>query len=135
MPVAEVAVVVRDDAGRVLLVEEDGGRWSPPSGELERGERPADCAARVVHGRTGVVIEVEALLGAFAGDAAFAERFVVVLGGHGLRGDPGADAGVTFCDLAEAAERPLTGWTEHVLARLVLAPPRSHDPARVWRPG
>lgn len=45
---AGVAVIARDDAGRVLLVRQSygNGRWAFPAGGMARGEDPALAAAR-----------------------------------------------------------------------------------------
>jgi 8-oxo-dGTP diphosphatase len=58
-PSVGVGVVVR--LGRqILLVRRHGahgaGTWSPPGGNLDFGESPADCAAREVEEETGVRI-------------------------------------------------------------------------------
>jgi 8-oxo-dGTP pyrophosphatase MutT (NUDIX family) len=47
--------VMRDDAGRVLLIERsDNGYWSMPGGAMELGESVADCAIREVWEETGL---------------------------------------------------------------------------------
>jgi len=47
--------VVRDDAGRVLLMHRaDDGFWALPGGAMELGESVADCAIREVWEETGV---------------------------------------------------------------------------------
>lgn len=47
--------VVRDDAGRVLLIRRaDNGIWSMPGGAMELGESIAECAIREVWEETGV---------------------------------------------------------------------------------
>lgn len=52
-----VGAVVTDDAGRVLLVREDG-EWLAPGGEVEPGESHAEALVREVHEETGVAVEV-----------------------------------------------------------------------------
>ncbi|GAB2929556.1 hypothetical protein GCM10027280_16340 [Micromonospora polyrhachis] len=48
--------VVRDDAGRVLLIQRsDNGHWAMPAGAMELGESIADCAAREVREETGLL--------------------------------------------------------------------------------
>jgi ADP-ribose pyrophosphatase YjhB (NUDIX family) len=47
--------VLRDDAGRVLLIERaDNGHWAVPAGAMELGESIADCAARELFEETGL---------------------------------------------------------------------------------
>lgn len=47
--------VVRDDAGRVLLMQRsDNGYWSMPGGAMELGESIADCAIRETWEETGI---------------------------------------------------------------------------------
>ena len=50
--------VVRDDAGRVLLIQRsDNGFWALPAGAMELGESIAGCAVREVNEETGLVAE------------------------------------------------------------------------------
>ena len=47
--------VVRDNAGRVLLIQRsDNGQWAMPAGAMELGESIADCAVREVREETGL---------------------------------------------------------------------------------
>ena len=47
--------VVRDEAGRVLLIHRtDNGYWGMPGGAMELGESIAECAVREVHEETGL---------------------------------------------------------------------------------
>ena len=57
-----VTVVVRDDAGRLLLGQRsDTRQWALISGIVDPGEEPAVAAAREVLEETGVAVVVEAL--------------------------------------------------------------------------
>ncbi|HEY8472713.1 MAG TPA: NUDIX domain-containing protein [Natronosporangium sp.] len=48
-------VVVRDDAGRLLLIRRaDNGHWSLPAGAMELGESITDCAVRELYEETGL---------------------------------------------------------------------------------
>ncbi|GAA1806585.1 NUDIX hydrolase [Luedemannella flava] len=53
--------VIRDDAGRVLLIKRsDNGHWSLPAGAMELGESITECAVREVFEETGLTAgEVE----------------------------------------------------------------------------
>lgn len=47
--------VVRDDAGRVLLIRRsDNGHWAVPAGAMELGESIADCGIRELFEETGL---------------------------------------------------------------------------------
>ncbi|MEH1016153.1 NUDIX domain-containing protein [Micromonospora sp. CPCC 206060] len=47
--------VLRDDAGRVLLIQRsDNGHWAMPAGAMELGESIMDCAVREVREETGL---------------------------------------------------------------------------------
>ncbi|WP_247828447.1 NUDIX hydrolase [Arthrobacter antioxidans] len=59
-----VGGVVFDDAGRVLLGRRaDNGAWAIITGMVEPGEEPAVALRREVEEETGVIVEVECLLG------------------------------------------------------------------------
>jgi 8-oxo-dGTP diphosphatase len=61
----KVGAFVRDDAGRVLVVQRGAppgaGLWSVPGGKQEPGETLAQAVAREVREETGLVVEVGAL--------------------------------------------------------------------------
>ncbi len=52
-----VGGIVTDDAGRVLLVREDG-RWLAPGGEVEDGETHEDALVRELREETGIEVTV-----------------------------------------------------------------------------
>jgi ADP-ribose pyrophosphatase YjhB (NUDIX family) len=62
-----VGAIVRDDRGRLLLVQrgrEPGrGRWSVPGGRIEPGESDADAVIREVAEETGLAVEVVRYVG------------------------------------------------------------------------
>jgi len=59
--------VVRDEAGRVLLIRRsDNGRWAFPSGTMELGETVRDCAIREVREETGLVAEAVTPFGLYS---------------------------------------------------------------------
>lgn len=69
-PKLAVAVIIERD-GRILLGKRgDGvsspGRWSFPSGFVERGEVVTEAAIREVREETGLTIEVGPLIGVFS---------------------------------------------------------------------
>ena len=61
------AAFVFDDAGRLLVVKENYGRfrWSLPCGAIEQGESPDEACIRETFEETGVVIRVEHLIGTY----------------------------------------------------------------------
>ena len=62
-----VACLVRDDAGRVLLVRHVEGWWTLPGGAIDPGERPAEAARREVREEASVYVEILGIAGVFGG--------------------------------------------------------------------
>lgn len=64
------AAVIRDEAGRVLLIRRgDGGGWSLPGGVMEPGERLDQCLVREVQEETGLEVEPVRLIGVYSDPA------------------------------------------------------------------
>ncbi|MEJ3749733.1 NUDIX domain-containing protein [Actinomycetes bacterium KLBMP 9797] len=62
--------VVRDDDGRVLLIQRsDNGMWALPAGAMELGESIADCAVREVFEETGLQAGAVTPFGFYTGPA------------------------------------------------------------------
>jgi 8-oxo-dGTP pyrophosphatase MutT (NUDIX family) len=59
--------VIRDAAGRLLLVRHVEGRWMLPGGAIEPGETPADAARRECWEEASVLVEPERILGVYGG--------------------------------------------------------------------
>ena len=66
--VAAVTIVARE--GKVLLVRRANqpgyGKWSVPGGYVDRGEVVEEAAVREVREETGLVVEIERLVGLFS---------------------------------------------------------------------
>ena len=63
-----VSAHIFDAAGQLLLVRQrESGVWSTPGGVLEPDERPTDAVVRETWEETGLLIEPEALIGAYGG--------------------------------------------------------------------
>jgi 8-oxo-dGTP diphosphatase len=59
--------VIRDEAGRILLIRRgDGGGWSLPGGVMEPGERLDQCLIREVQEETGLDVEPVRLIGVYS---------------------------------------------------------------------
>ena len=66
--VPTAAAVIRDDAGRILLVRHIGsGRWSFPGGIIEPLETPANAVVREVWEETGLDVRPTRLVGVYGG--------------------------------------------------------------------
>ena len=110
-PVPCAGAVVRDEAGRLLLVRRghppSAGLWSVPGGRVEAGETPAQAAVREVREETGLDVEVGALLTTVhIGDYVVHDFAAVVVGGELHAGDDADD--VRWCTTADAALLHLT---------------------------
>ena len=65
--VPAVTVAVRDDDGRLLLIQRsDNGLWAMPGGGLEVGETVAQAAAREVLEETGIAVEINGVVGIYS---------------------------------------------------------------------
>ena len=62
-----VTSVIRDDAGRILLVQHVEGRWQLPGGAVDPGERPAEAVQRECREEAGIEIEPVRILGVYGG--------------------------------------------------------------------
>ena len=66
--VPSVAVLLFDEAQRVLLVRhDDRGLWVAPGGTVEPDEDPAETARREMLQEAGIDVELVGILGAFGG--------------------------------------------------------------------
>jgi len=67
--VPAAAACIRDEAGRVLLLQRGDGEdvWSFPGGVVEPGESVAEAVVREVHEETGLSVEPETLIGVYSG--------------------------------------------------------------------
>ncbi|HVT64688.1 MAG TPA: NUDIX hydrolase [Mycobacteriales bacterium] len=93
-PVICAGAVVRDPAGRLLLVQRGHppaqGSWTLPGGRVEPGETPAEAAVREVREETGLDIEVGRLLATVPVLGYLVHDFAATVTGGTLR--PGDDA-------------------------------------------
>jgi 8-oxo-dGTP pyrophosphatase MutT (NUDIX family) len=60
-------VLIRDDAGRILLVRHVEGHWQLPGGAVEPGETPAEAARRECMEEAGVAVELLRISGVYGG--------------------------------------------------------------------
>jgi 8-oxo-dGTP diphosphatase len=91
-PKVGVGVVVRDAAGRLLLVrrgiEPGKGRWALPAGYVDADEDPRAAAARECLEETGLIVRVGRILGVYnstGGGASFFLAFAAEPEGGQLR--------------------------------------------------
>jgi 8-oxo-dGTP pyrophosphatase MutT (NUDIX family) len=70
-----VAVSIFDAEGRILLGKDaETGRWALPGGAIDPNEQPADAAVRECFEETGLLVQLDALIGFFGGPE-FAVRY------------------------------------------------------------
>jgi 8-oxo-dGTP diphosphatase len=129
--VPSVSGIVRDSAGRILLVQQrDDGVWSTPGGAIEPDETPADAVVREVWEETGLSVVPRRLFGVFGGPT-----FVVhypngdetqyvscmfeceIISGV-LQADGDETQHVRFWSQSEARELLLAPWLRGILPRL-----------------
>lgn len=68
--VPSVAVMVRDDDGRLLLVRDrSSGIWQTVGGAMDPQEHPADAAVREAWEETGLHVELTRIIGVYGGPA------------------------------------------------------------------
>ncbi|MFD9068914.1 NUDIX domain-containing protein [Streptomyces lasiicapitis] len=64
--VPSVTAVVRDDAGRLLLIHKtDNDLWALPGGGHDIGERIGDTVVREVSEETGLDVEIDSIVGLY----------------------------------------------------------------------
>jgi 8-oxo-dGTP diphosphatase len=117
--------VVRDDAGRLLLIRRANapseGLWSVPGGRVEIGESPAEAAVREVREETGLEVEVGGLMATVEiGDYLVHDFEARVVGGRLRAGDDATDA--RWCSPDEAVALPLTPGLAVELRRMGALP-------------
>jgi 8-oxo-dGTP pyrophosphatase MutT (NUDIX family) len=64
-----VAAIVKDEQGRVLLVQTTRGRWSLPAGAIDPGESPQEAVVRETREETGLEVRPVRLLDVVGGAA------------------------------------------------------------------
>ncbi|MGW4826658.1 NUDIX hydrolase [Amycolatopsis japonica] len=98
--VPSVTVVVRDSAGRLLLIHKvDNDLWALPGGGHDAGERITDTAVREVKEETGVDVEILRLVGTYTDprhvmaydDGEVRQQFSLCFEGRWLGGTPRED--------------------------------------------
>jgi mutator protein MutT len=66
--VPSVAAVIPNENGEILLQRRsDDGTWSLPAGAIDPDESPAQAVIREVAEETGLVVEIEKIIGVFGG--------------------------------------------------------------------
>ena len=60
------AIIVNEQDEVLLCLRNDYDLWNLPGGGVESGESPWDCVIREVKEETGLIVEVEKLLGVYS---------------------------------------------------------------------
>ena len=147
LQVPTVAVLVRDDAGRLLLVQDgDSGLWTCPGGLVEPFELPSDAAVREAWEEAGVHVQLVALVGVFGGElcqthyrngdkvAWVASVFTARIVGGTARADGDETTAIRYCTAAELVGLPMQPWIRMFIEAANTAGTGYFQPAR-WQPG
>jgi 8-oxo-dGTP diphosphatase len=121
-----VGAIVRDDAGRLLLIkrghEPGAGLWSVPGGRIEPGETDAEALVREMAEETGLQVEPGRLIGrvqrpGLGEDVIDIRDYAATVTGGTLRpGDDAADARwfgeeeLAALEVTEGLLEALTDW-------------------------
>jgi mutator protein MutT len=66
--VPSVAAVIPNEKGEILVIKRsDDGTWSLPAGAIDPDESPAEAVIREVAEETGLIVEIEQIIGVFGG--------------------------------------------------------------------
>ena len=85
-PKAGTCAILLNEAGEVLLTRRaDNGQWCLPGGHLDFGETVEQCAVREVYEETGLLVQIERLVGVYShpippGQGVPVPRHYVILG-------------------------------------------------------
>ncbi|GGI76764.1 NUDIX hydrolase [Saccharopolyspora subtropica] len=95
--VVAVAAIVRDELGRVLMIERtDNGLWAVPGGAQDIGETTREAAIREVLEETGIKVEVTGIVGIYSDprhviaydDGEVRQEFSIVFHAKRVGGEP-----------------------------------------------
>jgi 8-oxo-dGTP pyrophosphatase MutT (NUDIX family) len=145
--VPAVAVIVRDAAGRVLLVRHaEGNVWVTPGGAIEPLETPADAAVRETWEETGIEAGLTRIIGVYGGPEfavtyANGDRtsYLMVAFEAAVRGGAERPDGDEVLELGwftreELAALPLSSWMREILADVFQPGTDARFRAAAWRP-
>lgn len=146
LQVPTVAVLVRDDAGRLLLVQDgDTGLWTCPGGLIEPFEQPADAAVRETWEEAGLHVELTALVGVFGGElcqthyrngdkvAWVATVFAARIIGGTAKADGDETTAIRYCTADDLATLPVKPWVKLFIDAAETAGSGYFQPAS-WQP-
>jgi 8-oxo-dGTP pyrophosphatase MutT (NUDIX family) len=141
-----VAVLVRDESDRLLLVQDsDSGLWTCPGGLVEPFELPADAAVREAWEEAGVHVELTALIGVFGGEvcqthyrngdkvAWVANVFAARIIGGTAKADGDETTAIRYCTADELVTLPMQPWVRLFIDAAATAGTGYFQSAR-WQP-
>lgn len=136
--VPAVGAVIRDDHGRVLLVQQrDDHVWATPGGAIELEDTPASAVVREVLEETGLAVVPQRVMAVYGGPNMVVRYpngdetqyisvfFECEVRSGALRADDDEVEALRYFSFEEASRLPLTPWLPAVLDRLFERSPRT----------
>ena len=142
-----VTIMSFDESGRLLLVKNrDTNLWVAPGGAIEPFETPSDAAVREMWEETGLIVELDEILGVYGGPEFVVEysngdktSYVMivfksrVIGGKlSPMDDESTDA--AFFSLSGITNLDTQPWVDVVISDIIKNEKRAHFEPPIWKP-
>jgi 8-oxo-dGTP pyrophosphatase MutT (NUDIX family) len=142
-----VTIISFDKSGRVLLVKHrDTNLWVTPGGAIEPCETPSDAAVREMWEETGLIVELDEILGIYGGPEFVVEysngdktSYVMIVFKSRIIGgklspmdDESTDA--AFFPITEILNLDTQPWVEVVISDIINNNKKAYFKPPIWKP-